>query len=784
MTTTAIPPSTVFEALLAALQMAADYNRDDAVAPAAVLWPDEKREWEKLVPRLRQMSPQFLTLGTYDPDTRTGPAIWLRCVLGGQIPAVVLPPPTVPILYLPGVSRAMLRATEDCPSELKPLAELQYRGVFWSQFNHKDWTVAAFLQSAKGGLQLALGKDAATTLSLRRAIEKLADAPLADLQAKSAFGELNSSYFDSLVSDDLVDDLLSWMSDPKGVRGRWESGRWETLCSRCVADYGFDPARDGEMTAAERLGTQPKVVWKNAWKRYAVAPSRYPGLEPLLLKSKPSSKGPSLFAKPEPFWPQDNEAEEEALRKKLLELPSLSLAAARAVLSELEQQHGARRDWVWAKLNRSPLASAIRHLAVLAKVTATPLTGATVNDMAAAYTGGGWTADAAALDASAAVARPMDQEAVGGAVAHVYAPWLRDAAELFQQRAASSPLPGREVARLGPVAAGTCVLFADGLRYDVGQKLQGLLSGRLRAVEASCHFSALPSVTPTAKPAVSPVAGRIKGTEAGQEFRPCVAADGKDLTPDRFRKLLADEGVQYLGHNEPGDPTGKAWTEFGNLDSTGHAEGIGLARRIPELLASLIQRVEDLLVAGWTEVRIVTDHGWLLMPKGLPKSDMPKFLTATRWRRCAVVKPTATIDLSTFGWFWADDVRIACPPGIDCFMAGEVYNHGGLSLQECLVPQIIVRPGGNVASAKIDSFKWAGLRCRIKVAGHVDGCSVSLRDKPADASSTVGTAKPVAKDGSAVLMVEDDGRDGTATVLVLCDRGNNVIDKRSVTVGE
>ena len=47
------------------------------------------------------------------------------------------------IIYLPGVSRATLRATEDCPQELKPLAELQYRGVIWSQANCKDWTVAA-----------------------------------------------------------------------------------------------------------------------------------------------------------------------------------------------------------------------------------------------------------------------------------------------------------------------------------------------------------------------------------------------------------------------------------------------------------------------------------------------------------------------------------------------------------------------------------------------------------------------------------------------------------------
>ena len=779
-------PVTVFDSLLGALQKAADYNRDDTVPPAAVLWPDEKREWEKLIPRLRAVMPQFMIFGPYDAVHRSGPAIWLRCVLAGKIAGVTLPSGTVPIIYMPGVSRATLRATEDCPQELKPLAELQYRGVIWSQANSKDWTIAAYLQTEKGGLHLTVAKDQATATSLRRAVEKLADAPLTDLQSKSAAGELNGNYFDSLVSDDLVDDLLSWMSHPKEARNKWEPGRWETLCSRCIADYGFDPARDGELFGAEKLGMQPKPVWKTAWKRYAVAPARYPGLEALLRKAKPQPKGgASLFINADEFWPQDNEAEEAELRKELVELSSAPLATARQTLTSLEQKHGCRREWVWAKLNHSPLAAAIQYLATLASVTTTPLTGGTLADMVKTYTDGGWKADAAVLDALAAVTKTADQEAVNTAVAHVYKPWLRDAAELFQKRASESPLPGREKPRLDSVPAGTCVLFADGLRYDVGQKFLAKLVGRVGEIQPSHHFVALPSVTPTSKPAVSPVAGKIKGTVAGEDFRPCVALDGKDLTPDRFRKLLADDGIQYLATHDTGEPSGKAWTEFGNLDSTGHAEGSGLARRIPELLTTLVQRVESLLEAGWKEVRVVTDHGWLLMPKGLPKAELPKFLTATRWRRCAVVKPNATVELPCFSWFWADDVRVASPPGIDCFMAGEEYNHGGLSLQECVVPQIVIRPGGTATvSAKIDSFKWAGLRCRIKVTGDYDGCMVDLRDKAADPATTLTNLKSVAKDGSVALVVTNESREGTATTLVLLDHAGNLLDKSPVTVGE
>src|SRR5262245_49385302 len=171
-------PISVFDSILGAIRNAADYNRDDVVPPAVILWPDEKREWERLLPRLRLALPHLLILGPYDEDKRTGPAIWVRCALAGKLPEITWPAGAVPILYLPGVSRPTLRATEDCPPELRPLAELQYRGVFFSQANGKDWTIAAFLQSDHGGLGLRLAKDAATASSLRRAIEKLADVPV------------------------------------------------------------------------------------------------------------------------------------------------------------------------------------------------------------------------------------------------------------------------------------------------------------------------------------------------------------------------------------------------------------------------------------------------------------------------------------------------------------------------------------------------------------------------------------------------------------------------------
>ena len=415
---------TLLDSVLASLEKAAVFNQNETVPPAAVLWTDEKREWEALVPRFRHALPGFLVFGLYDAANRTGPAIWLRCVMAGKVAEISWPPNAVPILYLPGVSRATLRATEECPNELKPLAELQYRGVFWSQVNGKDWTVAAFLQTNHGGLQLKLARDTATATSIRRSIEKLVDVPLAELEARSAAGDLNSGFFDSLISDDPVDDLLSWLSEPKGTRDRWEPGRWETLCSRCLADYGFDPVDDGEIRGAELLGLQEKAAWKSAWKRYEVMPARYPGLPDLLRKAKPQLKAGDLLAGVRSgHWPQDNEELEAELRKALLQIAAEPLATARMTLKALEMGHGSRREWVWAKLNRSPLAQAIAHLATLAEATATPLRGAKLADMVKAYADSGWRADLAVLESLAAVSTHQDREAVSTTIVHVYKPW-------------------------------------------------------------------------------------------------------------------------------------------------------------------------------------------------------------------------------------------------------------------------------------------------------------------------------------------------------------------------
>src|SRR6266436_9014779 len=124
---TTVRGGTVLFELLRALKHAGEYNAQDQSAPAAILWTDKDRQWEPLTPRLREALPQFLILGPYASGERTGPAIWIRCMIERTLREADWPADTVPILYLPGVSRHELRAVDECPRDLQPLAELQYR---------------------------------------------------------------------------------------------------------------------------------------------------------------------------------------------------------------------------------------------------------------------------------------------------------------------------------------------------------------------------------------------------------------------------------------------------------------------------------------------------------------------------------------------------------------------------------------------------------------------------------------------------------------------------------
>ncbi|UQN08786.1 BREX-1 system phosphatase PglZ type B [Deinococcus sp. QL22] len=747
--------TTVLDALERALLAAGGHQRGEVLAPNCILWPDPAGEWQEAAALLRQRR-SLLTLGHYDPARLTGPAIWIRTVLDRQ---PVLPEPT--IVYLLGLGRDDLRG-EVASEGVRPLVDLQFRGAVFLGPRKKAWSVASFFKEAKD-LRIDVADSARPALVGH--LGTLLGQPISELRARAP---LTLPALSRLAFPDLPGQLLTWLSDPQLVLP-------QALVEAFGSEYGLEVS-EGVAVAATRLTTRQGALG-GIWERYAANPDLYPGVRTALTTAGPAA-GATWTAEQAEVWPQSNSAAEQALRTALQALQDQPAVAVRAGLLELDQQHAFRRVSVWGRLGESPLACALQHLAHLTTLSAVPLIGDTAPELAAAYAAGGYRTDQEAMGALGAVQADADLELVGGVLRIPYLEWLTRVNERFAAvTLAANSLP-KPTSSSWQSVPGLAVIFVDGLRFDVAASLAKQLAPH--SAQLSWQFSALPSITATAKPAAAPVAGALD-VLSGEKLT--LGHLGRSLNAALLRDLLTQRGFKAVRIPVKGDSGGAVWMETGNLDSLGHGQGVGLAGLLPAEVRRLRDRVQGFLDAGFQEVRIITDHGWLLMPGGLPKAELPGPLTLFKKGRCAVLKVLNASSYPSLPWTWDADVQITLAPGVHSFEAGEVYTHGGLSLQECVIPVLTVRAQGGVMPVEFESVRWTGNRCRVKVSGGA-GLTLDLRRRANDAGSSLLTAaKEVGADGNVSLLVAGDDTDGTAAVLVALQE-NKPIRQKPVTVGE
>lgn len=250
---------------------------------------------------------------------------------------------------------------------------------------------------------------------------------------------------------------------------------------------------------------------------------------------------------------------------------------------------------------------------------------------------------------------------------------------------------------------------------------------------------------------------------------------------------MSDIGWSVLTQVETGTGHGHAWCENGNIDSLGHEHGAKMAIDVQRTLDELRDRVIDLLTAGWRSVRIVTDHGWLLMPGDLPVASLPAAVADNKWGRCASVKPGAIASAQMYRWFWNPVFSFALPNGISCYRNGMAYAHGGISLQECLTLQLTVTAAPIEMSSALVRFievAWRGMRCTITVEGMFSGLTVDIRRRPGEVKSSLASEKkPVREDGTASVLVGDENLEGVEAFIVLLDMNGELIAQRPTTVG-
>ena len=220
------------------------------------------------------------------------------------------------VIYLPGHGRSALSDVTSLDSSVSPLVEVALRSNWWpSAHSHAAWTPHSFLGS-KDGAGLDIASDSKTKAALTSVLDRLLSEDVDELRR---MGRLDASRLHSLVMTDSVRTLLEWIDDPEATKQELQGARWDAFVAACRSTYGFDPAKDGQLGAAGRLGAR-EGAWSDVWARFADNPRRYPNIPAVLDKARPEG---DLFGGTDPHpdsWPSWNQEQEDLLRKALADL--------------------------------------------------------------------------------------------------------------------------------------------------------------------------------------------------------------------------------------------------------------------------------------------------------------------------------------------------------------------------------------------------------------------------------------------------------------------------------
>ncbi len=767
----------IYDKVIYALKQAEQHNSSIMVKPEVILWPDPENQWSEVIPVMQENLPQLISYGKYIPGKKQGPSIWIKCMVARVIPEAIWDEEVTPIIYLPGVSKNDLRNVEEARLEFQPLLEYQYTGTMFVQENGKEWTILAFIENAASGLGLRVAKDGATKDALKKALPRIFNDKEI-LQGKTL---IDSEFLNNQLFPDIIHNILKWMCIGDSFLESMDPARKDVFINICKTQYEFTPDHKNIYAITEKLGSQ-RNQWKYVWQMYATAPHKYSEIEELLRAAKPKDLGEGLYAFPDESWPQVNEQKEVDLRDTLEKLSKLSPDQVAARLHELDYKNIKRKNWVWFELGYSPLCGALPFLCKMAELTTESFPSLSINDLKEYYISQGYLADQSMRKAMAMVKADKDKTILKSIIQLIYKPWLELLTKKFQglvEKDASI-----FTSQIATTESESFVLFVDAFRFELAKEFVDRLLKLNCQVTLAASWSAIPTVTPTAKPNVSPMATDISLSSGINEFRPQLKS-GKDLQTAAFKESLKTFDFNMVKTGDSMTQEKKYWLEIGDIDTKGHEEQAGMVKRIDELFDYVQEVIDAAFEKGVKRIKIVTDHGWLLLPGGLPKTQLNEGLTETRWGRCALIKEGAKSDLLHLPWRWNPSTFIAYSPGISFFKANQEYAHGGISIQECLLPVLIVENSLDIGLApKFTNIKWVNLKCAIECENIGDGYTVDIRTKFSDENTSIVISRNKGiVDNKGSLMVSDDAESQAATVVLLDDKGR-IRDKQATTVGE
>lgn len=718
----------------------------DGVGRRVLVWFDPAEEFDRLAPSVSAtLSAHRVDFVRFDPGDESQLALKVRLLrvesqAGPQV--VVYVARTTPRDLLPG--------SEGSTPRLWALAEYPYKGAVWNggssvsrvgRWDAPPTLLAEWLQ--RNGVVYA---DGATSGELSRGgngsrLARYA-AKNADVDPAAWPRPLRVRDVEEALGGDPRNAVFELLANPTTAISTWGEEAPD-VWDRIGTEYGYRPT--GSSAEPERLRDEfiGLLALTEAWDAFG-QPSDFPFAARLPKGPQQRGRAMRLVREDilrrgdlEPVFRQRVAAQEAEwgaldswaapLEGHPVALPALLRRRLRATVSGLE---ASTREQRWDGLESLkhhlpdaslPLGPLTRDVVALHEVVrlgdgcadalSTLDRKMTAADLVAAYAGGWWRNDRAYLRVQAALANDPSLAPARILADRIYAEYLvgvndrfsaavEEAGEWPPAGTAAAALPGWKADSKQPGA----VIISDAMRLDIGQLVVERIGPSARV---EIGMSTLPSTTPFGMAALMPGMDAPLTADLGRSARNLDTDDGLDLASRTGRRqhlaqvLRTSAGpaaIEFVELDELLNGTKRpkaALTVIFDyaLDDRGHGQG-SLPEYAEDHAAKIAIAVDRLHELGARRVDVVTDHGFLHVDpeiiEALGRPQLPHQQVVHRSGRYAILAPDAGVgEVFRLPCPLVPDLQLGFPRGIRTLSKAKEYLHGGVSLQECVIPHII-----------------------------------------------------------------------------------------------
>jgi len=252
--------------------------------------------------------------------------------------------------------------------------------------------------------------------------------------------------------------------------------------------------------------------------------------------------------------------------------------------------------------------------------------------------------------------------------------------------------------------------LVDSLRYELGMELEKQLSDKLQ-VTSQIVCAQLPTYTEVGMASLMPDAeSKLKLELKDGKLVTTLGGENATGPATRFNYLRSCKGDQCddidldalikAKKSKVSDKVKLLVVRTHDMDTIAHGTPQQVFQIIPQLLRQIIRGLNKAADLGFSKAVIVTDHGFILFhEQGAGNvASRPAGNWLVEKNRCMLGQGTAdsanlVMKSSELG-IPGDFKDFAAPKALVPYSRGQIYYHEGLSLQECVLPCLIVQLKG------------------------------------------------------------------------------------------